>query len=301
MRHLWKSVFLACLWLISTAAAQAVIPIQVTDVQIENDLIHFQVNLEMVEQQNQPLEISLWVLDEMGIPVVGPDGDEVSASIILDNPASFERPIELSIPLSEFPIHSYDYSISPFIRLRDVISQSNLHFYHADDLVVHVPASASAENPDDADGDRVLNETDACSGLIAGASGADAFGCPTDFDENYGLTFDSESHRLWYQRYWTGDCGDLPFLSCFSGEPSWENTITQVLDSIPEPERGPLRHRLWALGRWFGYDWARDNTIRHINNDHLQAWANLLVSRLPDPNSALSDIAFEANVLFHER
>jgi hypothetical protein len=141
-------------------------------------------------------------------------------------------------------------------------------------------ATATAQ-VQDSDEDGVPNYLDQCDGQIPGASGADETGCPTHFDPYAGLSFDHDKHRAWYGRFWTGSCEGLSTGlfspdGCFGGRPYWDDTLAQALEGVPPQDQGRLRNRLWALGRMIGHEWARDNDVRRIDSNDVEAWGNLL-------------------------
>ena len=147
---------------------------------------------------------------------------------------------------------------------------------------IAIPAAAASP---DADGDGVPDTRDQCPEALAGASGTDDNGCPTSFDPYVDLSFDDDMHQSWYRRYWTGDCGDLPFLStlfseksspCVSGEPQWCEVIDETIERAPANDRSRLRYKLWHLGRLVGHEWARDNRTRLIESDDVVGWGERL-------------------------
>ena len=124
-----------------------------------------------------------------------------------------------------------------------------------------------------------LQKMDTCRPGIPGELSRDATGCPTAIDPYAKLVFDSEDHRAWYGRFWTGRCDGLSFwqsIRCQSGEPAWNELVDRTLARVPAARRPYLRFYLWRLGRLIGFEWARDNDIRKIDTKTLQTWFDWL-------------------------
>ncbi len=145
----------------------------------------------------------------------------------------------------------------------------------------------------DSDGDGVPDDADRCDGFVSGATGADATGCPTEFDPFVGLEYDHEPHRLWYGRFWTGSCQGVPGF-CLGGDPRWFDVVEEVVVDVPEAEQGVMRNRLWALGRTMGHHWASDPNFRdkQIVTRDLRRWGNQ-IQRSDDLLTTLVDIEGE--------
>ena len=94
-----------------------------------------------------------------------------------------------------------------------------------------------------------------------------------------GLSFETSAHRAWYAVFWTGKCGDLPFLErlvCVKGRPTWSEVTRTVLSKAPFGARTALKDKLVRLGRAIGFEWARHNDERRIDNDDLERWSEWL-------------------------
>jgi hypothetical protein len=90
------------------------------------------------------------------------------------------------------------------------------------------------------------------------------------------LSFDSPEHRLWYRRFWTGDCKDLPILACVPGNPNWNDVITQLLKK-GRPDQGPaIRASACRLGEVVGHEWSRAKAVRRINTEDLRSYIAIL-------------------------
>jgi hypothetical protein len=81
------------------------------------------------------------------------------------------------------------------------------------------------------------------------------------------LRFDDGEHRLWYRRFWNGDCGPLSF--CSPGEPNWNLAVGQIIQRAPAARRSSIRARACRIGRVIGFEWSRDNSIRKIDTGQL--------------------------------
>ncbi len=156
------------------------------------------------------------------------------------------------------------------------------------------PTPETATTPNDTDGDDVTNADDQCDSAITGASGADAVGCPDTFDPYVNLTYNHEPHELWYRRFWTGSCENVPGF-CLRGDPAWLDVTDEIAAQFPADEQGRVRNRLWAMGRAVGYDWSSDediNTDKVVTTRQFQRWGNALESS-EDITATLTEIEGE--------
>jgi hypothetical protein len=108
-----------------------------------------------------------------------------------------------------------------------------------------------------------------------------------------GLAFDDAKHRLWYARFWTGNCGRLSLFTCFPGQPYWNETMRRLVASAPAERRQALAQRLLQLGRRIGHEWAKENDVRKISTDHMRAWYAKL-EKAGDGETAIASIEAEA-------
>jgi hypothetical protein len=164
------------------------------------------------------------------------------------------------------------------------------------------PTDDTAANLNDTDGDGVLNADDLCDGAITGASGADTNGCPDVFDPYANLTYNHQPHELWYGRFWTGSCENVPGF-CLSGDPAWLTVTDEIAAEFPADEQGRIRNRLWAIGRAVGYDWSSDeaiNTDKAITTGQLRRWGNALQAS-EDIAATLTEIEGEICTLLGEQ
>lgn len=111
-----------------------------------------------------------------------------------------------------------------------------------------------------------------------------------------GIAFDDAKHRGWYVRFWTGSCRELKVI-CLSGAPYWGEIMQRLLASVPADRQERLRTRLILLGQSIGYEWAKENSIRRINNDHIKSWSADLKRNARDPEPAVSRIEWHSRTL----
>lgn len=126
---------------------------------------------------------------------------------------------------------------------------------------------------------------------VAGATGVSAQGVTQD-----GIAFDDAKHRGWYVRFWTGSCKDLRVI-CMSGAPYWGEIMQRLLVNVPADRQEKLRTRLVLLGQSIGYEWAKENNVRRINNDHIKSWSADLRQNAHDPEPAVSRIERQSRTL----
>jgi hypothetical protein len=163
-------------------------------------------------------------------------------------------------------------------------------------VALGIPAIVVASPGSDRDGDGVTDSRDACQTRLPGASGVDRCGCPTEFDYLTGVAFDNSEHRLWYLRFWTGECdGSLTFCSDgAAGATSmsnvyWTDLVERMTARMPGCRNGELRVKLWRLGRDLGSEWARDNSTRRVDTDDLMRWGKRLLESRRSTRTALVD------------
>lgn len=138
--------------------------------------------------------------------------------------------------------------------------------------------SNSAQPIADRDNDGVSDDADLCIGSVPGQIEIDAQnGCPTKFSPEAELKFDPSDakHARWYRHFWDAKCTGLGIFSgCVSGYP-WEKLSDELSAGA---DRDLLRAQLWSAGRYIGFEWARDNSIRRIDTAKATSWGNKLRS-----------------------
>ncbi|HEY7610149.1 MAG TPA: hypothetical protein VIF14_13020 [Alphaproteobacteria bacterium] len=111
-----------------------------------------------------------------------------------------------------------------------------------------------------------------------------------------GIAFDDAKHRGWYVRFWTGSCKQLKVI-CLSGAPYWSEIMQRLVANVPAERQEELRTRLILLGQRIGYEWAKENDIRRINNDHIKTWSADLKQSAANPEPAVARIERAARTL----
>ncbi|MBF0201643.1 MAG: hypothetical protein HQK66_10090 [Desulfamplus sp.] len=69
----------------------------------------------------------------------------------------------------------------------------------------------------------------------------------------------------------------------------WKARTNEILKKIPYDEREDLKGKLELLGDKIGREWARDNSVRRIDNTMLQTWGNDLLAVTEGGGSALME------------
>ena len=118
-----------------------------------------------------------------------------------------------------------------------------------------------------------------------------------------GLSFETSAHRAWYNVFWTGKCGELPFfdrLVCLKGRPTWTEVSRMVLAKAQPDARTAMHDRMIRLGRMIGHEWARHNDDRRIDSDDLMRWSEWL-KKSADVNGALDRTTTAARTKLEDR
>ena len=105
--------------------------------------------------------------------------------------------------------------------------------------------------------------------------------------------FEDHLQSLWYRRFWTGECNDLPALGCRSGRPYWNEVVQTLAARAPADQRAQVSARACRLGRRIGFEWTRPKTERRIDTKDLQA-LDAKLDQAPDVLAGLA--AVEASV-----
>jgi len=117
------------------------------------------------------------------------------------------------------------------------------------------------------------------------------------------LSFETSAHRAWYNVFWTGKCGELPFfdrLTCLKGRPTWSEVTEMVLSRAQPDTRTAIHGRMIRLGRMIGHEWARHNDDRRIDSDDLVRWSEWL-KKSTDVNGAVDRLAQAAHSKLEDR
>jgi hypothetical protein len=105
--------------------------------------------------------------------------------------------------------------------------------------------------------------------------------------------FEDHLQSLWYRRFWTGECKDLPVFGCRSGRPYWNEVVQTIVARAPADKRSDAVARVCRLGSRVGFEWTRPKRERRIDTNDLQSlYAKL--NRAPDVMAGLG--AVEASV-----
>ncbi len=132
------------------------------------------------------------------------------------------------------------------------------------------------------------------TGLFLSALGATSV--PAQGVTQDGIAFDDAKHRGWYVRFWTGSCKELR-VTCLSGAPYWAEIMQRLLVQVPPERQERLRTRLILLGQRIGYEWAKENSIRRINNEHIKSWSADLKQNVSNLEPAVARIEQHARQL----
>ncbi len=132
------------------------------------------------------------------------------------------------------------------------------------------------------------------TGIFLSAAGAASVSAQAVSQD--GIAFDDAKHRGWYLRFWTGSCKEVRGV-CLSGAPYWGEIMQRLLTNVPAQQQEKLRTRLILLGQRIGYEWAKENDVRRINNDHIKTWSSDLKQNVADPEPAVARIELQARQL----
>lgn len=105
--------------------------------------------------------------------------------------------------------------------------------------------------------------------------------------------FEDHLQSLWYRRFWTGDCKDLPAMGCREGQPYWNNVVSQLTAHAPANQRAAVATRACKLGRQIGFEWTRPKKERRIDTQELRK-LNAALEQASDVTAGLAVV--EASV-----
>lgn len=108
-----------------------------------------------------------------------------------------------------------------------------------------------------------------CVAAFAGAAEAQSYvkpPCPSGVVPR----FEDHLQSLWYRRFWTGECKDLPAWGCRKGRPYWNGVVQTVTARAPANTRAAVSMRACKLGRQIGFEWTRPKAKRRIDTQDLQ-------------------------------
>ena len=101
--------------------------------------------------------------------------------------------------------------------------------------------------------------------------------------------FEDHLQSLWYRRFWTGDCKDLPALGCRAGRPYWNQVVQTLVARAPANKRAEVASRTCRLGSRIGFEWTRPKNERRIDTKDLQAF-NGILDHAPDTLAGLASV-----------
>jgi hypothetical protein len=106
-------------------------------------------------------------------------------------------------------------------------------------------------------------------------------------------TFEDHLQSLWYRRFWTGQCNDLPSFGCRQGKPYWNDVVRTLSARAPAAMRVEVATRACRLGRQIGFEWTRPRAERRIDTHDLGVF-NTTLEQAHDVMAGLT--AVEASV-----
>ena len=101
--------------------------------------------------------------------------------------------------------------------------------------------------------------------------------------------FEDHLQSLWYRRFWTGDCKDLPTFGCRSGRPYWNDVVQMVIARASSAKRSDVSRRICRLGDRIGFEWTRPKGERRIDTNDLQSLDGVLKNS-PDMLTGLESV-----------
>ena len=78
----------------------------------------------------------------------------------------------------------------------------------------------------------------------------------------------TKDEQEWYRKFYEGT-----FLI-----QGWESRMKELLEAIPDGDQGGMNEVLANLGEKIGREWAKENSVRRIDNSMLQQWGEDLRS-----------------------
>ncbi len=102
-------------------------------------------------------------------------------------------------------------------------------------------------------------------------------------------TFEDHLQSLWYRRFWTGDCKDLPAFGCRSGRPYWNDVVQSVIARTSVAQRSQMSRRVCRLGARIGFEWTRPKSERRIDTNDLQS-LNHALEKASDISTGMASV-----------
>ena len=101
--------------------------------------------------------------------------------------------------------------------------------------------------------------------------------------------FEDHLQSLWYRRFWTGECRDLPGLRCVRGRPYWNDVVRTLTARATAEQRPEVAARACRLGYRIGFEWTRPSAKRRIDTRDLRSLAATL-EKAPDVRAGLAAV-----------
>jgi hypothetical protein len=101
--------------------------------------------------------------------------------------------------------------------------------------------------------------------------------------------FEGHEQALWYRRFWTGDCQDLPMFGCAPGRPYWNDVVQTLVARAPADKRAEVASRACRLGVRIGLEWTRPKTERRIDTHDLRM-LHAELDKAPDVSAGLAAV-----------
>jgi hypothetical protein len=96
-----------------------------------------------------------------------------------------------------------------------------------------------------------------------------------------GDTMTSNSEQKWMKQFYEGT-----FLV-----KGWKEQMQELLQAFSAEQREAVKEQLDHLGEKIGREWAKDNSVRKIDTDHLKQWGKALKSaRKKGPDALIAQI-----------
>lgn len=89
-------------------------------------------------------------------------------------------------------------------------------------------------------------------------------------------------YRDWIRKFYEGS-----FLV-----EGWNGRVKSLVKGLDPAQAAPLQASLEALGALIAGEWARDNAVRRIDNDRLQAWGGRMKeAKAKGPGALAAEVA----------
>ncbi|MBN9318232.1 MAG: hypothetical protein BGN86_11025 [Caulobacterales bacterium 68-7] len=103
------------------------------------------------------------------------------------------------------------------------------------------------------------------------------------------LKFDTPEHAIWYRRFWTGSCRNLPMMQCMPGNPNWNDVVGKLVKRGRPDQSATILSTACRMGQTIGHEWSRERAVRRISTDDLKTYMATL-DEAPDVTTGLSRV-----------